>query len=319
MSFDDHGRGGEGQARILHAAERERRRQHQHVVAAPAIFAVQLLGGTDHLLGVLELLGGLVDHGRLGPHARTRRDRLEHQVAGRDGQQVGRDRLRHLERVVAVARGLRVVVGAHQHHHVRARDHVRAVGEAHAGSVLQRHPGTGVDGLRLAEHEGQLLALGHGRIQPLQARSGRRGVVGDAHAGRLLRRLDGQLAAEHLVRRRQLELQRRGGAVGGQRLDLLDGQFAGVQHQLLGALVLPFQRVGGGAADLLLVEIDLQVQRQVLDDDLVRLGVGAFIVAAADGVHGGGGLLGDGIGNGSGGVLGAACDERDGQGQHQEG
>ncbi|MNX15183.1 hypothetical protein D3C86_450260 [compost metagenome] len=315
----DHGRGGEGQARVLHAAERERRRQHQHVVTTPAVLAVELLGRTDHLLGVFELLGGLADHGRLGPHAGAAGDRLEHQVTGGDGQQVGGDRLRHLEGVVTVTRGLGIVVGAHQHHHVRARDHVRAVGEAHARGVLQRHPRTGVDGLGLAEHEGQLLALGHRRLQPLQARGGRGGVVGDLDLGRLLRGLDAQLAAEHLVGRGQHELQRGGLAVRADRLDLLHAQLTGVQHQLLGRLVLPLQGVGRGAADLLAVEIQLQVQRQVLDHHLVRLGVGALVVAAAVGVHGsfrrcGGG----GRGGGRRRVFRAAGGQRHGQGNQQE-
>ncbi len=143
-------------------------------------------------------------------------------------------------------------------------------------------------------------------------------MVGDAHGGRLVRRFDAQLAAEHLVGRCQRELQRGGAAVGSHGLDLLHAQLAGIEQQLLGGLVLPLQAVGGRAADLLGVEIDLQVQRQVLDDDLVRFGVGAFIVAAADGIHGGGGLLGDGVDGGGCGLFGAASDERHGQGQHQE-
>ena len=48
----------ERQHRVLHAAERERRRHHQHVVAAPAIRAVERLGGRHHLLEIGELGGG---------------------------------------------------------------------------------------------------------------------------------------------------------------------------------------------------------------------------------------------------------------------
>ena len=51
----DHRRRGERQPRVLHAAERERRRQHQQVVASPAVRSVERLGGRDHLLGVFEL------------------------------------------------------------------------------------------------------------------------------------------------------------------------------------------------------------------------------------------------------------------------
>ena len=49
---------------------------------------------------------------------------------------------------------------------------------------------------------------------------GRCGVVGHFHLGRLLRGLDGQLAAEHLVGRGQFELQRAARAIGGDGLDL---------------------------------------------------------------------------------------------------
>src|SRR3546814_2932986 len=77
---------------------------------------------------------------------------------------------------------------------------MRSVGEAHLRRVLQRHPGTGVDLLRLAEHEGQLAAPGHRRRHPLQARGVGRSGVGHADVLVALWRLDGELAAEQLVR-----------------------------------------------------------------------------------------------------------------------
>ena len=46
--------------------------------------------------------------------------------------------------------------------------------------VLQRHPRTRVDLLRLAEHEGLLLAGRHRRLEPLQARGVRRRRIGNA-------------------------------------------------------------------------------------------------------------------------------------------
>src|SRR3546814_8227266 len=49
-----------------------------------------------------------------------------HQVAGGDRQQVRRDPLRHLEAVVAVAPGFRIVVGAHRHHRVRRAGDMRS-------------------------------------------------------------------------------------------------------------------------------------------------------------------------------------------------
>src|SRR3546814_5639501 len=45
---DDHRGGDERQAGVLHAAVGERRRQHQHVVALPAVRAVQLLRSEEH-------------------------------------------------------------------------------------------------------------------------------------------------------------------------------------------------------------------------------------------------------------------------------
>ena len=274
---DDHRRGEEGQARILHAAVRERRRQHQHVVAVPAIGAVQAFGGGDHLFGVFELGHGLVEHGRLGPHAAAVGDALERQVARGDRHQVGRDLLRHLEGVVAVPDGIGIVVGAHQHHHVRTRGHVRAVGVAHARRVLQRHPRPRVDLLRLAEHEGQLLALGHRRLQPLQAGRLRRGGVGHPHLGIALRGVDAELAAQHRVGRGQRVFQGRPRAVGIGTFDLGDGQVAAVQHQRGGGAVLPVQLIGGDTGQGPGVEVDLQAQGQILDDDLVRLGIGMFV------------------------------------------
>ncbi len=52
---DDHSRRRERQARVLHAAERKARGQHEDVVAAPAIVAVELLGRYDRLLRCLRI------------------------------------------------------------------------------------------------------------------------------------------------------------------------------------------------------------------------------------------------------------------------
>ena len=68
----DEGRREEGQCRVFHAAEREGRRQDEHVVAAPAIWSVKLLGGGDHFLGIGQLARGGIDRCRLGPDAGAR-------------------------------------------------------------------------------------------------------------------------------------------------------------------------------------------------------------------------------------------------------
>jgi len=111
----DHGRGEEGQARVFHAADREGRRQHQHVVAPPAIGAVERLGGFDHLFGVGQFVGGGFHAQRLGVDAGASAQGARFEFADADGQQVGRNRLRHGELPAALAGRLRVVIGAHHH------------------------------------------------------------------------------------------------------------------------------------------------------------------------------------------------------------
>ncbi len=312
---DDHGGGDEAQARVLHAAVRERGRQDQQVVAAPLVRAVQLLGDLDHLLGVGELLHRGLDHARLGPDAGALADRLKHEVAGGDRQQVGRDRLRHLEAVVAVALRLWIVVRAHQHHHVIRAGDVRGVGEAHLRGVLQRHPGAGVDLLRLAEHEGLLAAIGHRRSQPLQARGLRRRRVVHADARVAVRGLDGQLAAQARVGLGQAVLQVLPLAVAALADHLVDGEVAGVEDQFAGAFVAPIQGVGRAAGEGPGVEVHRQLQCQVLDADPGRLGVGERVVLDHGG-HRVGTALGRGRGAGRGGLARAAGHrERGGQAQ----
>src|SRR5581483_11295596 len=105
-------RRGESQPRVFHPANREARRQHQNVVAPPAVRPVQLLGRLNHLLGVREFARSLLKHRGLGVNARARAQGFESQVADRERDQVRRDRLRHIETIIAVARGVRVLFGA---------------------------------------------------------------------------------------------------------------------------------------------------------------------------------------------------------------
>ena len=275
---DQHGRRGECHVRVFHATERERWRQYQNVVAAPRIRAVQLLGGGNQLFGVLELVRGLVDHRRLRIDGRTRAGFLHRDVAGTDRQQVGRNRVRLIEAEVAVQRMLRVVDRAHHHAHVLRRGHMRVVGETDRRRILQRHPRARMDRLGLRKHERQFLVRRLRRRQPLQAgRLGRSGID-DAHLRRMLRRGDGQLAAQLLVARRQCIVQRRGLAVGAERLDLGDLQVARVQHQRLRLGVFPVQLQRGQAGELLVRKVDLQVEIQMRHPHLIGLRVGVRIV-----------------------------------------
>ena len=70
----------EREARILHAAERERRRQHENVVASPAIRPADRLGGLHHLLEVGEFVRGRAR----APRARCRRRCAGRAIGSRD-------------------------------------------------------------------------------------------------------------------------------------------------------------------------------------------------------------------------------------------
>ena len=87
----------ERQPRVLHAAVRERRRQHQHVVAVPLVRAEHLLRGQDHLLDAGELPGRGLHRRRLRPHPRPRAQVARGEIAHRERDQVRRNRLRHRE------------------------------------------------------------------------------------------------------------------------------------------------------------------------------------------------------------------------------
>src|SRR5690606_33437469 len=92
-------------------------------------------------------------------------------------------------------------------------------------------------------------------------------------------------------------------------------QVARVQRQHRRRRVLPLQAVGGGARQGAGVKIERQIQGEVLDDDLVRLGAGVLVGLG----HGGGPGRGCGGGIGSGRVaLAGRQQQREGQ-QDREG
>ena len=272
----DHGRRQEGQAWIFHAADRERRRQHQHVVTPPAIRAVQRFGGGHHFFGVGQFVFGGLDPFRLGVHAGARAELAVIEFADADRQQVGRNRLRHGEAPAALAAGLRVVIGAHHHAQAGRRLDAGGVGEAHRRRVLQRHPRARVDGLGLAEHEGPLARHGLLRREPLQRGGARRGAVADAH----LRRLAGQghvqglaffgIGGIELVERVR---RRRPTAVNALRLNAGDGKLARVEVERAGGLVDPLERKFSESRQRLAGEISLQVDVQGARFNLVVVGV----------------------------------------------
>ena len=268
------GRRHEREARVLHAAVGEAGRQHQHVVAAPAVGTVEPLGRRHHLLDLGELPRRPVDDRRLGVHAGAAADRPELQVADGQRDQVRRHRLRHLEPVAAVARALHRVGGAHHGQQVRWDLQRGVVGHPDRGAVLAGDPGASQDRLGLAEQE-RLARRRLRGLEPLQRPRSAAGrvvdhdAVGRAHA-------DGQRLPEHRVV--LPELVRQVGPV--LRRHVVDLELPGVEHQGVGVRRPAVEVQRGAAAEPTLVEVDRQVQAQVPYGDLVRTRAGVRVHGA---------------------------------------
>jgi len=166
----DEGRRQESERRVLHAPVREARRQYDHVVAAPAIGAVKPLSRLDHLLGIGGFVGRSLQRRRLRPDAGAAAERLEGEIARRDGDEIGRDRLVHrVGEGAAVTQvfGIADLEPAHHHRERLGRGNPRAPGLADARAVLRGDPGPVEDRLALAEQEGMLLACRLLCVKPL--------------------------------------------------------------------------------------------------------------------------------------------------------
>ena len=181
----EHRRGREGQPRVLHAAERKARRQHEDVVAIPAVGPVEPLGRLHHLLGVGELMGASREE-RTAPH--TRRS------AGRAPRTRGR-RPRSRCRYAGIRCGIenryvpsRCEVGLPAALITATssgrRPHGRGVGDPDLRGVLDRYPAARVDRLGLGEEKRMPLAGRLRRREPLEARSLRAGRIAGLSPGR---------------------------------------------------------------------------------------------------------------------------------------
>jgi hypothetical protein len=199
------------------------------------------------------------------------------EIADRDRQQIRRDGLRHAELVVAGARGIGVVVGAHQGDQFGRRGDPRPIGEPNRRRVLQRHPAARVDGLRLTEQESVLAACGHRRLQPLETGSRRRGAVANAHHFIRLAHADRQPAAEDRVGLGHRKIQALPGAVAGLAQHLVDFQLAAVEHQLSMLGVDPVQPQIGATGQRAFGEIDIQIEGDIGNANLVGLGIAVLV------------------------------------------
>ena len=263
-------RGHEGEPRVLHAAVGKARRHHQDVVAVPLVGTEQLLRGANHLLGPGELVCRRVHDGALRPDGGPGRKLPLLQVADREGEQVGWNRLRHLEDVHRLAAaGILAALGSRRHQRSQPRRHLEpgaAYRDPDARRVLQRCQGTRVDGLALREEEG-LLAGRLRRLEPLQRARRGRGGVPDAQPARAVRQVHAQPRSEDRIARRELVAQWR----ALERRHRLDAQLPGVE-------------VDRPAAGLAEAQRDLALERAVLEIGAQRQVDGARLRLIAVGV-----------------------------------
>ena len=268
----DDGRRREGQPRILHATERKAGRQHQQVVALPAIRPVEPLGGSHHRLGVVELRRGRLDHRRLGVHPRALPHRTEREIPDGERDQIRGDRLTHFELKLAIERRLGVVGGAHHRPQRGGRAHGRAVGDPHTGCVLQRDPAPRMNRLRLREHERVCLAGRLRRLEPLDAGGARARRVGDPHLRGGPREAHLERSAKNRVGRAKGKRRLQPVVAVVRQLDSGNRQVAGVESQPTGPLRHPLDVQRGGALERAPVEPHVPIELEVPDDHLVRVG-----------------------------------------------
>ena len=271
-------RGREGQAGVLHPAEREARGQDQDIVPAPSVGAEPLLDRADHRLDVREFVGGRLEYAGLGPDARAGAQRLEGQVAHRQGDEVGRDRLGHHEPEEALI-GL-VGPDARLGRHDRPeplRDPDRPdIGDAHARRVLDWDPRPGMDRLRLGEQERPGLPRGERGLHPLEGTGRGRRPISDADLVRLGGQRDGELRTQHRVGRAEV-IGRWGERLRDRRqlaeADLFDRQSAGIEDQgsFRRAPGLSIEIESRDPLDLATIEIHAQVEIDLPDPDLIRI------------------------------------------------
>ena len=256
-----------GQPRIFHSAKRKRRRQHDDIVTIPTVRSVERFGRFDHLFSVAKLPCRCVNQRVFGVDTRPLPDWTKGYITHRKRQEVGRDRLFHIECIYSVRRARNRIRGAHYGQEVRPRLHARRIGHAHARTVLAGDPRAGEYGLRLREEEGLFLTRRLQWLQPLQSRSRRTCGVFDHNGRRFWRDSDGQLTSQEFYLFAQRPL---GCRFFWQKRDLVDVQVARIQVDLR-RLWIEAQRQRRRSRNDMLVKIDLNVESKMSND---RLGPG---------------------------------------------
>mmetsp|Transcript_13848 Transcript_13848/g.46180 ORF Transcript_13848/g.46180 Transcript_13848/m.46180 type:complete len:540 (+) Transcript_13848:2290-3909(+) len=211
----------ERQARVLHAAVGERRRQADEVVAAPGVGQTRDgLGRAQKVLRLRKLQRRRVYHRPLRPDAASARNVARVEVGADDCDEVRRRadvlapvRLGHGPGLASVAEA------GHKRRGPLGRGDGGGPGELGAGRVLARQQRPRVDGLALGEHVRKFLVRRLLRREPLRRRAPPRiRRVLEAHPERAPR---GGACAERHRRRRPQDGVRR--AEGPFRLCTVDG------------------------------------------------------------------------------------------------
>jgi hypothetical protein len=187
---------------------------------------------------------------------------LKFKVADRECDQVGRDRLRHAERKLAVQLSVRIVVGAHHGPQFGRRAHDCVVRDAYARRVLQRNKAACMNRLGLRVEEGVPLACGLLRFEPLQRQRIGGCLVADDDFGLIGGHLDCQWCAKVF----RALANRKGGLhelIIVPRTNRLDDEPAGIEDQRLVVSVQPIQLQSCFTKEHLAVEVDREVEVDV--------------------------------------------------------
>eukprot|EP00760_Papus_ankaliazontas_P033603 PhM_4_TR6491/c0_g1_i1/m.61603 len=274
----------EREARVLHAAVRERLRKHEHIVATPFVRPHKALGDANVLLNLHKVVAddrlsrGLAVDGAAGTEL------CADKVARGDCDKVRRKGLGLLEaRDHCVAHDLGALrQGRHDNNKVLGCADLRRVGAADPGRILAGQHRARVDGLALREQERQRAAVRLLRRHPAQRGAVRRGHVRDS-----------ELQLSHTDGRRQLDRERRaeGLCVLSDGVHGLHVCTVGAEAEQLNEAHVESTRVEddhvGGADDRRCVrhgahqeirgELQHPVEVHVADTDVIDVGIRAFV------------------------------------------
>ena len=267
----DRGGSQKRQARVFHPSVRERRREHQQVVASPQIRPQQLLGFHNFGFVLRELPGRGLDHLRLGVNPRARTKFAELQIPRRQSEQIGRDGLGHAENETPASFLTFNLFRGHDGGQPFGHFHLRRKREAHRRRILARKDTARVDVLALAVKEGMFPAQRLRGVEPLQGNRIRRGAEHQCKTRLAVQAFQLQARTQGFVVRVEFPLQ-----VASIDVRLLHFDLVRIQKQRTAARRI--QLIGGFHGERVLGKIRLDVKVNVPDPPLREVGVRSGIV-----------------------------------------